>query len=422
VYDDFDRLISSTQRNIPVSFAYDANGNRTSVGSPGGSTGYGFNARNRVIRATVGDAATSFVYFPDGKKKTVSYPNGAGIGYTYYPTNRVRSVRNTASGKAISSYDYVYDKNGNRITQSEVQNGSTTNTVYSYDNLDRMTGFVASGVHGNTGTQYTFDGYNRAGETVTDGNGIATKSYSYDETDWLTAVVGADGKTVSYSYDANGNTARKSASDDPGNDLNFAYDSGNRLVQTTQGGHVLGQYDYDAQGMRIRHYQSDRGDLEYFYDGRSVIDEWKAGGGVMAHYSYADKLMSLATGGSTQYYHLDGLGSTVNLTDSAGGTKISYFLNPWGMILNQIGDSVNRRVFTAKEMDANTGLINFGVRYYDPDTARFISQDSYLGEPGTPPSLHRYLYAYSNPTVYIDLYGYNAWDVFKEITQLSQLP
>ncbi len=53
-------------------------------------------------------------------------------------------------------------------------------------------------------------------------------------------------------------------------------------------------------------------------------------------------------------------------------------------------------------------MIYFGARYYDPDIARFITQDSYLGESGTPPSLHRYLYAYSNPTVYIDLYGYRA--------------
>ena len=37
---------------------------------------------------------------------------------------------------------------------------------------------------------------------------------------------------------------------------------------------------------------------------------------------------------------------------------------------------------------------------------RFINQDSYLGEIVTPPSLHRYLYAFGNPTYYIDLLGY----------------
>ncbi|GFO55461.1 hypothetical protein GMSM_24680 [Geomonas sp. Red276] len=46
-----------------------------------------------------------------------------------------------------------------------------------------------------------------------------------------------------------------------------------------------------------------------------------------------------------------------------------------------------------------------GQRYYDADTGRFITEDSYLGDQGEPPSLHRYLYAYSNPLVYVDLEG-----------------
>ena len=71
-------------------------------------------------------------------------------------------------------------------------------------------------------------------------------------------------------------------------------------------------------------------------------------------------------------------------------------------------ETVNRHVFTGKEHDLNTGLIYFGARYYDPDTGRFITQDNYLGDPGTPPSLNRYLYAYSNPTAYFDLFGYES--------------
>lgn len=408
VYDEFDRLTSSTQRGVNVAYGYDANGNRTSVGTSSGSTVYTYDKRNRVQTAKVGSATTSFVYYPDGKKKTVTYPNGAGIAYAYYPSNRVKTVTNTAGSTTISSYAYSYDKNGNRLTQAEVQNGGSTNTNYSYDTLDRMTGFTAAGPSGSSTNEYTFDGYNRATEKVTAADGtVVTKNYSYDETNWLTRV--DDGaKVVDYSYDANGNTVRKSDSSNPGNDMVFQYDSANRLVRSMRGTTLLGLYDYDADGMRIRHRNSDRGDVDYFYDGRSVIEERTVGGTLLARYNYADRLMSLATGSDTQYYHFDALGSTVNLTDAAGATKVSYFLNPWGMILSQIGDSTNRHVFTGKEQDNNTKLVYFGARYYDPDTGRFISQDSYLGQPGTPPSLHRYLYAYSNPTVYIDLYGYES--------------
>lgn len=75
------------------------------------------------------------------------------------------------------------------------------------------------------------------------------------------------------------------------------------------------------------------------------------------------------------------------------------------MVIHEQGESVNRHIFTGKELDKNSGLIYFGARYYDPETARFTTQDSYLGKQDEPPSLHRYLYAYSNPTVYVDLEG-----------------
>jgi RHS repeat-associated protein len=159
--------------------------------------------------------------------------------------------------------------------------------------------------------------------------------------------------------------------------------------------------------------------VEYFYDGNAVLDERNSSdNSLLAHYRYGHRQISLETGTERQYYHHDAFGSTVNLTDSTGGVKVSYTLDPWGHIKNQTGESVNRQIFTGQEHDGKTGLINFGARYYDPDAARFITQDAYLGEAGTSPSLHRYLYAYGNPTVYIDpdghiaflpLLGYAAW-------------
>ncbi|MDA8099423.1 MAG: hypothetical protein M0042_07350 [Nitrospiraceae bacterium] len=39
---------------------------------------------------------------------------------------------------------------------------------------------------------------------------------------------------------------------------------------------VLGRYDYNAEGLRIRHRLSERGDVDYFYDGKAVIEEHDA--------------------------------------------------------------------------------------------------------------------------------------------------
>ncbi|WP_432822320.1 RHS repeat-associated core domain-containing protein [Trichloromonas sp.] len=412
VWDNFDRLKTSTQRGMMISYGYDNNGNRTSVTSDSGkSTTYTYDHRNRLETAIVGTDTTIYTYTPDSLTDTVSYPNGTSAKYTYWPSNRVETITHRDNAAAvISSYNYQYDANGNRTQQIEEQGGVTETTTYVYDaldDIDRLESFTVTDGTTTTVTDYTFEGYNRKTETVrVDGSVTVDKTYSYDETNWLTDLVDtvpATPVTIAYQYDDNGNTVLKTDSSKPDNVV-FAYDVANRMVQTTQGVTLLGQYDYNASGMRVRHYGSERGDVDYFYDDGAVLEE-RTAGGLLAHYRYGDRLLSLdaPVDGGVQYYHHDALRSTVNLTDSAGSTKVSYTLDPWGHIRSQVGSSVNRQVFTGQEHDENTGLIYFGARYYDPDTARFISQDSYLGEVGTPPSLHRYLYAYSNPTVWVDL-------------------
>ncbi len=415
-YDNFDRLKTSTERGLTISYDYDANGNRTNVSTAAGTTTYSFDTRNRISTATVGTDSTVYLYYPDGKKQRVSYPNGTAISNSYYPTNRVKNVTNRAGALVISAYSYEYDTNGNRTQQVELQNSKYETTTYAYDGADRLESFTVGDGTNSTTTDYTFEGYNRKTETVTE-NGTVTiaKTSSYDDSDWLTGIDVTDhgtAKTISYTYDNNGNTIKKTDSSQPDGDITFEYDSRNQLVQSMRGLTLLGQYDYNAQGLRVRHRASERGDVDYFYDDKAVIEERKTDGSLLAHYRYADRLLSLFSGSDTQYYHYDALGSTVNLTNASGATQISYTLDPWGHIRNQVGTSVNRMIFTGQEHDGNTGLIYFGARYYDPDTARFISQDTYLGEPGTPPSLHRYLYAYSNPTVYVDLEGYASTEDF----------
>ncbi|MBU2714307.1 putative adhesin, partial [Zooshikella harenae] len=43
--------------------------------------------------------------------------------------------------------------------------------------------------------------------------------------------------------------------------------------------------------------------------------------------------------------------------------------------------------------------------FYDPDVGRFLSMDAWEGDLTLAPSLHKYLYAYGNPLVWVDLDG-----------------
>jgi RHS repeat-associated protein len=60
------------------------------------------------------------------------------------------------------------------------------------------------------------------------------------------------------------------------------------------------------------------------------------------------------------------------------------------------------------EEDKETGLLYAKNRMYDPETGRFLSEDAWEGDNRIAPSLHRYLYVYQNPTVYVDRDGNQA--------------
>jgi len=55
------------------------------------------------------------------------------------------------------------------------------------------------------------------------------------------------------------------------------------------------------------------------------------------------------------------------------------------------------------------------ARFYDPATGRFISQDSYTGNPYDPWTQHLYTYCGNNPTNMVDPTGHKAkWTVYAD--------
>ena len=64
--------------------------------------------------------------------------------------------------------------------------------------------------------------------------------------------------------------------------------------------------------------------------------------------------------------------------------------------------------------DAETGLYYLNARFYDPETARFIQQDSYSGNIHDPLSLNLYTYAQNNPISYYDPTGHSIKSLLKK--------
>jgi RHS repeat-associated protein len=61
--------------------------------------------------------------------------------------------------------------------------------------------------------------------------------------------------------------------------------------------------------------------------------------------------------------------------------------------------------FTAQRLDTSTGLMFYQARYYDPATARSISADTIVPDPGNPQDFNRYSYVRNNPVMLIDPSG-----------------
>jgi RHS repeat-associated protein len=413
----FDRLASTKQRGFEVSYTYDDNGNRTSVTSPHGSTGYSFDERNRLETVTIGSAQTTYRYHQDGRARSITRGNGANTTFDYYPALRVKAIQHqyTDGGSAVVAY--AYDHNGNRISVGDTRNGLPDVTTFDeYDAANRLVQFTQDGKV----TRYGYERYNRHSENVKE-NGISrvNKTYAVDENERLTKVtddVPAPAVAVDYSYDNNGNTLARAVSTAPADRMDFEYDSRDQLVRVTRGppgsAETLGRYDYDSEGKRTRHLESERGAVDYLYDDTAVLEEHiSANPGVdrTTRYHYGQELLAIAENAGTRYFHQDALGSTSALSDSAGVDVVDYKQDPFGNVRSTEGDDTdNRQTFTGQEYDERTALYYFGARYYDSTSGRFLTQDSHLGESGTPASLHRYLYAYSNPLTYVDPTGHDS--------------
>jgi RHS repeat-associated protein len=126
-----------------------------------------------------------------------------------------------------------------------------------------------------------------------------------------------------------------------------------------------------------------------------------------AELSVAGDVLPPAPGiGSISY---DALGSATALTDQLGIVKTTYALDAWGVYRKpeQIDDSKNRFGFTGYEYAPLLNLYYANARFYDPEVGRFTSQDSFLGKIDDPPSLHRFMYAHANPTMFVDPTGHS---------------
>jgi RHS repeat-associated protein len=104
-------------------------------------------------------------------------------------------------------------------------------------------------------------------------------------------------------------------------------------------------------------------------------------------------------GSPAGYYHHDGLGSVIAMTNAAGTITGSQRFDAWGNDASATG-AVQQYGYTGREPDG-TGLIYYRARYYDPTVGRFLQKDP-IGLQG---GLNQYAYVGNNPVNFVDPSG-----------------
>ncbi len=113
----------------------------------------------------------------------------------------------------------------------------------------------------------------------------------------------------------------------------------------------------------------------------------------------------------TYYYHRNHINSSSVVTDASGTEVTRMVYLPFGEVSqpNSWGNETVTSKFTGQEYDAETGLYNYGARYYDPGIGRFVSADSIVPSVTDAQSFNRYTYARDNPIIYTDPTGHSFW-------------
>ncbi len=411
-YDNFDRLFNKTDSfGNTLGYRYDLNGNRTQlIDSLGTPTNTQFDALNRPILVTNTLGQTRYSYDRSSLLTQTQYPNNTTADTAYDDALRKTLIENRQNNALVSKFEYQYDANGNRSQQTETNGASAEITTYAYDDNDRLKQVA----YPDQTVTYTYDAaYNRIAEQATNAANatVINKTLTYNARNQLVTVTDHLDATnnIAYQYDGNGNQIQKQKGS---TQSNFIRDVRNDLRQVTTGGSTVGQFLYDTAGLRIEKI-GERGTERSLYDDQSILQQYNQAGNQIARFDYgAQKLLSLtANNEPAQFYLTDALNSVVNLTNNQGAVQARYQYDAWGKKRNETGNSYNRFGFTGYEEDKETGLYYAKARYYDPDNPRFLSEDAWAGDQMIAPSLHKYLYVYQNPTVYIDPTG-NSPEVF----------
>jgi RHS repeat-associated protein len=447
-YDNAGRLTAQTWKSAGgqvvnnLSYAYDPAGRITSAGDNAGAYTLQYDTLGRLTsRQDPLGLTLGFSYNSDDQRVLMTDSQGGRQTTTFDSDGRPAS-RTFSTPYATLRIDVTYNADSQvaGLTRSSDTAGLQVigTTAYAYDPVGRPTSVTHQDAAAHVIASYAA-AYDAAGRVTSTTDNGQTMGFGYDPTGQLTSAGSAG-----FAYDANGNPAQSGDQVGPDNQLlsdgtwnyhydaegnlvskvniasgatwTYAYDLLNRITSAEEddaGGHLIQRADfvYDVFGNRIDDkVTTPQGttDTRASYDDQgNAIADLNAQNQITTRRLYLDGVDQLfarvGAAGDVAWYLTDQQGSVRDLADGTGAIRDHLDYSAFGATTNQTNPSFGDRFeYTAREFDAVTGLQYSRARYYDPQTARWTSQDP-LGLDAGDSNLYRYVA--NDPTTFTDPSG-----------------
>ena len=442
-YDPTSRLQTVTSGSQTATYAYHPNSgllNTTSF-TGGTSISRSYDSLGRLENITTtpaADTAQSYTYTNNNlnQRTRVTREDGSYWSFIYNDRGELVSGKKYWSDNSLvlgAQTEYNFDNIGNRkdVKSGGNQLGNLRQSNYTTNSLNQYSQRSVLGAVDVTGTA------NTAATVTVNNQATARKSdYFYKEltVDNSTAAANAQINVVGArnNFGAGGEDAVTQKGgraflpqtpevftyDDDGNltsdgHWNYTWDADNRLASIEALANLSPEtkqrleFSYDYMSRRIQkkvyawNIQTSTYQLQsvrkFVNDGWNVVAELDGNNTLVRSFVWGQDLsgtlqdsggvgglLLINDSGQTYQAGYDGSGNVTSLIKAGTGTiSASYEYDPFGMTVKAIGEYAesNPYRFSTKYTDAETSLVYYGYRYYQPQTGRWLSRDP-LGEDG----------------------------------------
>lgn len=424
------------------SYQYDSRGQKIAYTNPEGITyQYSYTANGEIQKVTIpGQGNITYSGYQMGKAANILFPGGMQQKLNYDGLKRLTSKQlidpaDDNQAQAIYNYDKAHNILSIKREFGDIQ--------YGYDASYRLT-TAQHPILDNEQYQYDLV-HNRTQRTLTTGDSSQKiDDWNYNNDNQLTGYgineqADTNVDSISFVYDANGQTVRKSSCRNISADTSaiekdcehtlYYYDARERLIKiqkqhNDETKQLIANYGYNQLGQRIwKQVGSDTADKVFFlFDQTGLVAEYSLNQsgdaeGLIKEYHYTPNANFMSnplfqrSASNVSYYFNDHLGTPQKLFNRTGRIQWQMNYSAFGLastVSGKINEVENALRFPGQYFDEETSTHYNYYRNYDAELGRYLQSDP-IGLGG---GVNRFVYVKSNAIKYMDFFGLDAIDVW----------